>query len=329
MKQSISDKLEQRLGRLHARQRLGIERDHEAQIFGQGLNFFHIENWYSIHGLIRGVLKLGGIYQRGLRNASRIQIRHNYVHSQKLPPTFDGYTLLHLSDLHIDMNDGAMRCLEELLPNLGYDLCVMTGDYRGPTFGPFDAALEGMRRLRSRLRTPVYGVLGNHDTIRMVPDFEDIGVRMLLNECEPITRDNDRIFLAGIDDAHYFRVDNIEKAAANIPHEGFSILLSHTPEIYRQAAHAGFDLLLSGHTHGGQICLPGGIPITLDSVLPRYMGSGAWTYHGMAGYTSVGAGSSVVAVRINCLPEITLHHLQAGSNPSVPSIRTVANSQFE
>src|SRR5262249_3099762 len=92
-------------------------------------------------------------------------------------------------------------------------------------------------------------------------------------------------------------------------------LLSHTPEIYRQAAHAGFDLLLSGHTHGGQICLPGGIPITLDSVLPRYMGSGAWTYHRMPGYTSVGAGSSVVAVRINFLPELTLHHLQCSASP--------------
>ncbi len=67
-----------------------------------------------------------------------------------------------------------------------------------------------------------------------------------------------RLFLAGIDDAHYFRGDNIEKAAAGIPNEGFSILLSHTPEIYRQAAHAEFDLLLSGHTLGGQICLLGG-----------------------------------------------------------------------
>jgi len=116
--------------------------------------------------------------------------------------------------------------------------------------------------------------------------------------------------LAGIDDAHYYRVDNIEKAAANIPADGFSILLSHTPEVYRHAAHAGFDLLLSGHTHGGQICLPGSIPITLSSVLPRRFGSGAWKYHDMVGYTSVGAGSSIVAVRINCPPEITLHHLQ-------------------
>ena len=78
--------------------------------------------------------------------------------------------------------------------------------------------------------------------------------------------------------------------------------------MYRQVARADFNLLLSGHTHGGQICLPGGIPITLNSVLPRSMGSGPWKYHDMIGYTSVGAGSSVVPVRFNCPPEITLHH---------------------
>src|SRR6185312_14190535 len=114
----------------------------------------------------------------------------------------------------------------------------------------------------------------------------------------------------GVDDAHYFRVDNIEKAAEPILDGAFGILLSHTPEIYRQAAHAGFDLLLSGHTHGGQICLPGSIPITLDSVLPRRMGAGAWAYRGMIGYTSVGVGSCIEPVRLNCPPSITLHHLR-------------------
>jgi uncharacterized protein len=168
-----------------------------------------------------------------------------------------------------------------------------------------------VKRLSFHLRQPVYGVLGNHDTIRLVPGLEEIGIRMLLNECEIVRRDGQSIYLAGIDDAHYYRVDNIEKAASNISQDGFSILLSHTPEIYRQAAHAGFDFLLSGHTHGGQICLPGSIPITLDSILPRHMGSGAWKYQNMIGYTSVGAGSSIVTVRINCLPEITLHHLHA------------------
>jgi uncharacterized protein len=310
MNDAIANKLEQRLGRLHARQRLGIEKDHEAQIFGQGINFFHIENWYSIHALIRTVLKLGGIFWRGQSNAGRVQVRHNYIRLQRLPLAFNGFTILHISDLHVDMNEGAMRCLEGLLPELKYDICALTGDYRGATFGAFDDALVGMKRLRSHLGKTAYGVLGNHDTVRMVPGLEEMGIRILLNECERLSRAGESIYLAGIDDAHYYQVDNIEKAASTIPPDAFSVLLSHTPEVYRHAAHAGFDLLLSGHTHGGQICLPGSIPITLSSVLPRRFGSGAWEYHNMVGYTSVGAGSSIVAVRINCLPEITLHHLE-------------------
>jgi hypothetical protein len=69
-----------------------------------------------------------------------------------------------------------VRCdaLTELLPELTYDVCVLTGDYRGATFGPFDAALEGLARVRPHLKEPVYGVLGNHDTIRMIPGLEEI-----------------------------------------------------------------------------------------------------------------------------------------------------------
>ena len=305
-------KLEQRLGRLHARQRLGIEMEHEAQIFGQGINFFHVENWYSIHSVIRTVLKLTGLYWRGRRNAERIRVVHNEVRVKELPPLFDGFTILHISDMHVDMNEGAMSRLIELVGGLQYDLCALTGDYRAKTFGPFDATLNGLARVRAHLIGPVYGVLGNHDTIQMIPGLEAMGIRMLLNESEAIVRGNQQIHLAGIDDAHYYRVDNIEKTASKIPDGEFSILLSHTPEIFRQAAYADFNLLLSGHTHGGQICLPGSIPITLDSILPRRLGAGAWRFHDMIGYTSVGAGSCIVAVRLNCPPEITLHHLRRG-----------------
>jgi predicted MPP superfamily phosphohydrolase len=269
MIETVLTSLEQRLGgRLYAKQRLGIETDHEAQIFGQGLTFFHIENWYSIHSVIRTFFKLTGLYWRGRANAARVQVRYNDLRLKRLPPAFHGFTLLHMSDFHADMNDGAMRRLEEIVPDLSYDLCVLTGDYRGATFGKFDDALALLRPVLAHIKRPIYGVLGNHDTIRMVPDLEAMGIRMLLNECEPIKREDASIYLAGIDDAHFYRVDNIEKAASVIPHEAFSILLSHTPEIYRQAAHAGFDLLLSGHTHGGQICLPGSVPLTLGSVMP-------------------------------------------------------------
>jgi uncharacterized protein len=310
MQQDVLQELEQRLGRLHARQRLGVERDHEAHVFGEGLNFFHIENWYSIQSIIRRALQLTGLYWRGLRNARQIQIRHNIIARPDLPARFDDFTILQISDLHVDMNPRPMARLAELVVGLEYDVCVLTGDYRGQTFGPYDAALEGLDRLRRHLSAPVYGVLGNHDTIRMVPGLEDMGIRLLLNESIAIARGDQRIYLAGIDDAHYYRVDNMERAVVHIPHGAFSILLSHTPEIFRQAAHADFRVLLSGHTHGGQICLPGSIPMTLDAKLPRRLGSGAWNYHDMDGYTSVGAGSSVVPVRFNCPPEIVLHHLR-------------------
>jgi uncharacterized protein len=309
MEKELRSGFEKRLGRLHARQRLGIEIDHEAQIFGQGLNFFHLENWYSVHSVIRAILKLTGLYRRGRRNAERVVVKTNTLQCGRLPPLFEGFTILHISDTHVDMSQRAMRHLCELVTGLQYDVCVLTGDYRAKTFGPYDAALKGMAQITQHLKQPIFGVLGNHDTIRMLPGLEATGIRMLQNECETIRRGDQAIYLAGIDDEHYFRVDNIEKAGAPIPEGAFAVLLSHTPEIYRQAAHAGFDLLLSGHTHGGQICLPGSIPITLGSVLPRGMGAGAWRYRNMIGYTSVGAGSSVVAVRFNCPPEITLHRL--------------------
>jgi uncharacterized protein len=312
MREDDLAKLERRLGRVHARQRLGIETAHEARVFGGGLNFFHIENWYSVHSVIRTSLKLSGLYWRGRRNADDVQLRRNSIRSPTLPRRFDGFTLLHLSDLHVEMSQGAMRRVIELVQGLTYDIAVMTGDFRANTFGPYDATLAGLAEVRAQLKGAVFAVLGNHDTIRMVPGMEEMGIRVLLNETETFTRGEERLHLAGVDDAHYFRADNIEKAASPIPHDEFSILLSHTPEIYRQAAHADFDVMLSGHTHGGQICLPGAIPITLDAVLPRRFGAGAWRYHRMTGYTSVGAGSCIVPVRLNCPPEITLHRLEWG-----------------
>jgi predicted MPP superfamily phosphohydrolase len=311
--QDVYELLEKRLGRRHARLRFGVENEHEAQVFDEGIDYFHIGNLRLSPLMIRTCLKLTGLYGRGCRNAAQIEVRHNHIRLPKIPKAFDGFVILHLSDLHVDMNQGAMEHLRGILQEIKYDLCVFTGDYRGKSFGPYEEALLGMARVCAELRKPQYGVLGDHDTIRMTPGLEEIGIRMLLNESITIERDNQHIYLAGIDDAHFYGADNIEKAASEIPRDEFSILLSHTPEIYRQAAYADFDLLLSGHTHGGQICLPSRIPLTLDSVLPRHMGSGAWKYNDMIGYTSVGAGSSIVPARFNCPPEITLHHLNSSA----------------
>ena len=157
---------------------------------------------------------------------------------------------------------------------------------------------------------PIYGVLGNHDSIAFVTEFEAMGIRMLMNESVMLERGDARLALVGIDDHHFYRLGSIPKATADVPEGLPSILLSHAPEVYRQAAQAGFDVMLCGHTHGGQICLPGGYPATIDADVPRRMGRGAWRRRGMLGYTSPGAGTSIVDVRINCPPEITLHRLR-------------------
>ena len=240
-------------------------------------------------------------------------MRRNIVRLPNLPSAFDGFTVLHLSDTACGPGGPAMQRAAELAHGLAYDLCVLTR--RLSRAHP--RRLQALPRWASRAYVKryaanIYAVLGNHDSIAMVPDLEALGIRMLLNECVAIDRGRASIYLAGVDDAHFYRADNIEKAAAEIPHGHVSVLLSHTPEIYRQAAHAGFALMLSGHTHGGQICLPGGIPILLEADLPRAFGAGAWRHAGMAGYTSVGAGSSVVPVRFNNRPEITLHQFVRG-----------------
>lgn len=309
MDSEILARLEHRLGRLHARQRLGIETASEPKIFGGGINFFHPENWYSGYAFIRYCLKLSGLYWRGQKNTFKFQLNHHPIPLSNLPDAFEGFRILHLSDLHVDMNLDVTRELAKRVKDLDYDICVLTGDYRALTFGDISKTLEGMDMLCRQLKFPVYGILGNHDSIRLLPGLETLGIQMLLNESIGLERNNRIIHLAGIDDAHYFRVDNIHKAAQDIPPTETSILLSHTPEIYKQAAHADFDVMFCGHTHGGQICLPGGIPLTLDAKCPRYMGSGSWKYQNMIGYTSAGAGTSIVNVRLNCPPEITIHTL--------------------
>lgn len=303
--------LETRLGHLHVQQRLGLERDYEARVFHRGTHFFHLENWYSIHAWIRAVLRLSGLYARGRRNAIDIRVNAHDVVVPRLPRAFDGFTLLHMSDLHVDMRPDFVPALIERVQNLRYDLVVLTGDYRSRTFGPFQPALDGLRELRASLRGDAYAVLGNHDTIRMVPGMEAMGYRTLLNESVRLARAGEAIWLVGIDDAHYHRMENYHRAAHDVPVGACSILLSHTPEAYRHAAHAGFSLMLCGHTHGGQICLPGGVPVITDADCPRTFARGFWKHHDLVGYTTSGAGSCIVDVRLNCPAEVALLRLRS------------------
>ncbi len=309
--------LEQRVGRAHLAHRLHMQSHWVARVMGHGLTYFHIENMLWLHWLIRLGLKLTGLYRRGRRNALHAEVRRNPVALPGLGSDFNEFTILQISDMHLDINSGMADAIAAVIEPLQYDVCVLTGDFRSRTHGSTNPVLEAMARLRKTLRGEVYAVLGNHDFIEMVPPLEDMGIRLLMNESVLLKRGDSTLCLAGVDDPHFYESDNVQKAAAHLERGVPSVLLAHSPEIYRKAAACGFDLVLCGHTHGGQICLPGGIPLFINARVPLRMVRRSWHYRGMQGYTSVGTGCSGVDVRFWCRPEVTLHTLVSTPDPSV------------
>lgn len=301
--------LRRRMGQAHLRQRLALEGEQSAGLPRKGMRLLDIENWFNLQPLVRNALAISGLAARGERNTRRFVVTRSDVPVARLPRAFEGFTLLHLSDLHIDVSPSFVDHLVDAVRGLKADACVLTGDYRFTVRGPLQPTIDALARLREHLPADAYAVLGNHDSIRMVQPLEAMGIRVLLNESIRIEKDAAALHLAGIDDAHFFRAHNVHQAAQGIPDGGCSILLSHTPEPFRLAAQCGFGLMLCGHTHGGQICLPGGIPVLTDSNTPRALASGAWRHMDMHGYTSRGCGSSIVPARFNCPPEIALHRL--------------------
>jgi predicted MPP superfamily phosphohydrolase len=89
-----------------------------------------------------------------------------------------------------------------------------------------------------------------------------------------------------VDDAHYYGCDDLAQAVQAVPSNAFRLLLAHTPEMFAEAAKAGIDLYLTGHTHGGQICLPWIGSLVMNAACPREYTRGHWRHGGMQGYTS-------------------------------------------
>jgi predicted MPP superfamily phosphohydrolase len=312
----IFEGLQERMGKDHLSKRLSVQVDHSAKYFGKGFGRFHWENIDLLPQVVGFFLRLSGVYPKGERNAAQYEVVEVDVPLADLPEAFEGFRILQLSDIHIDgMADGGER-LMGLIENLTYDLCVMTGDFRFHTFGNYGPSMDGMERLAAsiRCRHGILGILGNHDFVEMVPELESFGIRMLLNETVTIERDGAAIHVVGLDDAHFYGVSELEKAMEGLHAEDVKVLLVHSPEIIAEAARAGVHYYLCGHTHGGQICLPGSIPLVTNANCARNYVSGSWRYEGMAGYTSRGTGSSGVAVRFCCRPELTVHRLS--SRPS-------------
>jgi predicted MPP superfamily phosphohydrolase len=212
------------------------------------------------------------------------------------------------------MDPGIVPAVARALGDWDYDAVVLTGDYRAHTRHEWQSALDACRELTKALRpaVPVFAVLGNHDPLEMVSGLEALGWRLLLNEAAPWRIPGGELWIGGVDDDHTYQTADVARAQAAVPPEACALLLSHTPATYARAAQAGFAGQLSGHTHGGQICLPGGLSPVNNARAPRRVMRGQWTQGAMAGYTSRGAGACRLPVRFFCPPEVTRHTLAPG-----------------
>ncbi len=284
--------------------------EHESQrhrVKRGWLGIFHWENFVFLNSIVEFLVKAVGLFPRGYRNATDIQLEQVRLEVSRLPQAFEEFRLLWISDLHIERFDHLPQKVLDMIQPLQYDLCVFGGD---SCFWHYltDKACRQMERIAAGLvkKSPVLGILGNHDFYKIAQLLDALGVRMLLNENVCLERDGQKLWFAGVDDCHYFNAADLDEAAKGIPAGDCKVLLSHSPEMYRQAAAAGFDMCLSGHTHGGQICLPGGVSIVSGVSVPRPIKKGLWWYENMLGYTCRGAAASGAAIRFNSRAEITL-----------------------
>lgn len=259
-------------------------------------------------------LRVIGLYERGQRNATDIRLTQFELALEDLPPAFDGFRILQLTDLHVDGLPPTIAAACRIVSEIEADLCVLTGDYRYRVSGPHEQILPGMRALLDALRVEqgVLAVLGNHDSAALAESFEALGITLLLNETVSLERDGQAIHLTGTDDVHYFYSEAARDALAEAP-AGFKIALIHSAELADVAADRGFALYLAGHTHGGQICLPGGVPILTHMSRFRRYASGLWRHGRMQGYTSTGVGVSGLPVRFNTRGEVALITLRRDS----------------
>ena len=312
--QSLND-LRRRLGDDHLGKRLRIQVNHILNVTGRGLGSFHYENLPPFIRLAKFLLTISGLLKVGERNALQFIVRENHVLFPNLPEPFAGLRILQLTDLHLDGYRGLGGLIANAIAGLDFDLCVLTGDFRLSDTGIYRHLSEEFDALVPSLqcRFGVLGILGNHDFIEMAPLIEAAGVRLLINESLALEENGEKLWVTGLDDAHFYGLHDFDKAMQGVPADKARILLVHSPEVIPEASERGFGLYLTGHTHAGQICLPGGHPILLNANCERKYTSGQWSYNGMNGYTSAGVGSSGIFARFFCPPEIVIHILHATS----------------
>lgn len=255
----------------------------------------------------------------------------------QLPPALDGLRLLQIADLHTRDYGPRERLVKQIIGQ-DADLLLATGDScfqlrlgnpmadkyaenectgygltrRGLVFRPrVEAALAVWRNLLADANFPlgIYAIQGNHDPDEFIKPFTQMGINLLVNDAQVVSSRGGEFNLAGL--RGFGRVSSdIPRLLANTQPGRFTICLSHYPELVECLAAAGFHLVLSGHTHGGQVCLPGGRPISTHCWTSREYVRGLNWLGQTCLYTSRGLGYSMLPLRIYSNPEIvrlTLH----------------------
>ncbi len=272
-------------------------------------------------------LRLIGLHGRGLRNALDVQRVEIEVAVPELPAAFEGFRLLHVSDTHLDILPELAAVARRLLSGVEVDLLVLTGDVHGHHANPMSRSVgllaEVLRDVR--VRGPRLAILGNHDATEMVEALGELGFDVLINRSRVLERVGERLRFTGLDDVHQFYTE--AAPAAFDQHDGeCRIALVHSAELADVADRAGYALYLCGHTHGGQICLPGGRPIVTQLTRCRHAAAGLWREGQMTGYTNSGLGVAEPTVRFNSRGEvavITLRRAMVGAvgiEPTTPPV---------
>lgn len=278
----------------------------------QGVAARHAHRDHRRDRWLGNLLRLLGLTAWGYRQYLDLRLVDNRLPVRGLADAFAGLRLLQISDLHTDLDAALMPRLLTLLdgPAAAHDAVVLTGDFRQWLATEPATVVAQLRPLRARCHGPVFAVLGNHDNLDLTPALESLDITVLHNDAVHLELDGARLALAGVDDPYFFHSHDLPRAAAAaeasvVP----TILLAHAPHVAPEAARLGFAAQLSGHTHGGQFCLPGGFPLIRHRGIRYRWVAGPWREGALHGYTSRGTGASGLPFRCWCPPEVTVHNL--------------------
>lgn len=241
-----------------------------------------------------------------------LTVERHAVLLPRLPRALDGLRIVQLTDLHHSpfTSNRQLEQAIETANNLQPDIIALTGDYISHEREYAAPCAELVGRLRARYG--VYAVLGNHDHWTDAPLVADLfraeGIRVLINEGLRFELDKGSFWLAGVDDT-MVGLEDLPLALAGSRADEMKLLLAHNPTILRRAARAGVDLVLSGHTHGGQVAWRS--ERSLSGKPRRRMLRGLGRRGDTQIYVSRGLGTVVLPIRYGCPPEVTLLELRS------------------